>query len=121
MRTFAVIGLGRFGKKLAVALTASGAEVIAIDRDRGVIEDIRDQVTHAVRLDGTDQEALKSQAVGRADVAIIGIGQGGQAFEAAVRRTSSPARSWQPSEPPRSYIPRSNPPSDGHISSSRRT
>ncbi len=84
MRTFAVIGLGRFGKKLAVALTASGAEVIAIDRDRGVIEDIRDQVTHAVRLDSTDQEALKSQAVGRSDIAIIGIGQGGQAFEAAV-------------------------------------
>jgi len=84
MRTFAVIGLGRFGRKLAIALTASGAEVIAIDRDRAVIDELRDDVTHAVRLDSTDLEALKSQAVDRADVAVIGIGQGGQAFEAAV-------------------------------------
>ena len=33
MKRFAVIGLGRFGKKLAIALAMSGAEVIAIDQD----------------------------------------------------------------------------------------
>ena len=59
MRRFAVIGLGRFGQKLAIALAMSGAEVIAIDKDRNEIEMIRDQVSHAVRLDGTDEEALQ--------------------------------------------------------------
>ncbi|MHC4074809.1 MAG: potassium channel family protein [Planctomycetota bacterium] len=85
MKRFAVIGLGRFGKKLAIALAMSGAEVIAIDKDRSVIDSIRDQVTHAVRLDSTDEEALKAQGVDKADVAIIGIGgQGGQGFESAL-------------------------------------
>lgn len=85
MKRFAVIGLGRFGKKLAIALAMSGAEVIAIDKNRDHIESIRDQVTHAVRLDSTDEDALKAQGVDKVDVAIIGIGQGtGQGFEAAV-------------------------------------
>ena len=85
MKRFAVIGLGRFGKKLAIALTMSGAEVIAIDKDRNEIELIRDQVSHAVRLDSTDEEALKAQGVDKVDVAIIGIGQGtGRGFESAI-------------------------------------
>ncbi|HUV40301.1 MAG TPA: TrkA family potassium uptake protein [Sedimentisphaerales bacterium] len=82
MERFAVIGLGRFGKKLAIALAMSGAEVIVIDKDRDEIEQIRDQVTHAVRLDSTDEEALKAQGIGKVDVAIIGIGQEG--FESAI-------------------------------------
>jgi len=83
MKRFAVIGLGRFGQKLAIALSMSGAEVIAIDRDRAIIDQIRDQVSHAVKLDSTDEDALKSQGVDKVDVAIIGMGQGG-AFESAI-------------------------------------
>ena len=59
MKRFAVIGLGRFGKKLAIALAMSGAEVVAIDKNRDEIELIRDQVSLAVRLDSTDEEALE--------------------------------------------------------------
>lgn len=85
MKQFAVIGLGRFGKKLAIALAMSGAEVIAIDKNREQIELIGDQVSHAVRLDSTDEEALKAQGVDKVDVAIVSIGQGtGQGFEAAI-------------------------------------
>jgi trk system potassium uptake protein TrkA len=84
MKRFAVIGLGRFGQKLAIALAMSGAEVIAIDKNREEIELIKDQVSHAVRLDSTDEEALKAQGVDKVDVAIIGIGQGGGGFEAAI-------------------------------------
>ena len=84
MKCFAVIGLGRFGKKLAIALAMSGAEVIAIDQDRQLVDEIRDQVSGAVRLDSTDEEALKAQGVDRSDVAIVCIGQGHQSFESAV-------------------------------------
>ncbi len=85
MRRFVVIGLGRFGQKLAIALSLSGAEVIAIDRDRELVELIRDQVSHAVRLDSTEEEALKSQGIDKVDVAVVGIGQGtGHGFESAV-------------------------------------
>jgi len=82
MKRFAVIGLGRFGQKLAIALSRAGAEVIAVDKDRNVIDLMRDQVSHAVRLDGTDEEALKAQGISKVDVAIIGIGEGG--FESAI-------------------------------------
>jgi trk system potassium uptake protein TrkA len=85
MRRFAVIGLGRFGQKLAIALTMRGAEVIAIDKEREQVELIRDQVAHAVRLDSTDMEALRSQGIDKVDVATVGIGQGtAQGFEAGV-------------------------------------
>ena len=85
MARFAVIGLGRFGQKLAIALAMSGAEVIAIDKNRDTIELIADQVSHAVRLDSTDEEALKAQGIDKVDVAIIGIGQGtGRGFESAI-------------------------------------
>ncbi|MBC8218829.1 MAG: TrkA family potassium uptake protein [Planctomycetes bacterium] len=85
MKRFAVIGLGRFGKKLAIALAMSGAEVIAIDKNREAIELLADQVSHAVRLDSTDEEAMKAQGVDKVDVAIIGIGQGtGRGFESAI-------------------------------------
>jgi trk system potassium uptake protein TrkA len=87
MKRFAVIGLGRFGQKLAIALSMSGAEVVAIDRDRAIIEQIRDQVSHAVKLDGTDEDALKSQGIDKVDVAIIGMGQSGRAFESAILTT----------------------------------
>ena len=85
MKRFAVIGLGRFGKKLAIALAMSGAEVIAIDKNRDEIEGLRDQVTQAVRLDSTDEEAMRSQGIEKVDVAIVGIGLGtGRGFESAV-------------------------------------
>ena len=82
MRRFAVIGLGRFGQKLAIALAMSGAEVIAIDRDRNEVDLIRDQVSHAVRLDSTDEDAMKAQGVDKADVAILALGQ--ESFESAI-------------------------------------
>ncbi len=75
MQRFAVIGLGRFGQGLARALTSSGAEVIAIDRETSLVEQLRDEVTLAVRLDSTDEEALKAQGVHTVDVAIVGIGE----------------------------------------------
>lgn len=85
MKRFAVIGLGRFGKKMAIALAMSGAEVIAIDKNREEIDLIHDQVSLAVRLDSTDEESLKAQGIDKVDVVIIGIGQGtGRGFEAAV-------------------------------------
>ncbi len=81
-----IIGLGRFGKKLAQALSASGAEVIAIDKSRQIIESIRDQVTMAIRLDSTDEQALLSQGIDDVDAAVVAIGTD---FEANALTTST--------------------------------
>lgn len=75
MQRFAVIGLGRFGSRLATNLAAAGAEVVAIDRDRAVVEDLRDRVALAIALDATDEQALKIQGVEQTDCAVVGIGQ----------------------------------------------
>ncbi|MFQ6048960.1 MAG: potassium channel family protein [Phycisphaerae bacterium] len=71
---FAVIGLGRFGMRLAQLLTRNGAEVIAVDINRELVEQARDEVTLAVRLDATDKTALQTQGIDKVDCAIVGIG-----------------------------------------------
>ena len=74
-KKFAVIGLGRFGSRLARTLSATGGEVIAIDRDADLVEKIRDDVALAVRLDSTDAGALTAQGVDQVDVVVVGIGE----------------------------------------------
>ncbi len=86
MDRFAVIGLGRFGMGLAATLSQKGAEVIAIDLDRDLVEQVRDQVTLAVCLDATDAEALRTQGIDKVDVAVVGIGQD---FEANALATAT--------------------------------
>ena len=74
MDRFAIIGLGRFGLRLATLLAEAGAEVIAVDRSREIVEQVRDKVTLAVCLDGTDEKALRAQGIDQVDVAVVGIG-----------------------------------------------
>ena len=84
MERFAVIGMGRFGKRLAALLFEAGAEVIAVDRDRDVVDEVRDLVTTAVALDSTDEQALIAQGIQKVDVAVVGIGS---SFEANLLTT----------------------------------
>jgi trk system potassium uptake protein TrkA len=84
-RRFAVIGLGRFGSTLAQGLAASGQEVIAIDSGQELIEGLQDVVDQAVRLDATDEKALRAQGVDKVDVAVVCIGEN---FEANLLATA---------------------------------
>jgi len=84
MERFAVIGLGRFGQRLSALLAEAGAEVIAVDRDKDLVDGIRDTVTLAVCLDSTDEDALQAQGIHKVDVAIVGIGS---SFEANLLTT----------------------------------
>jgi trk system potassium uptake protein TrkA len=70
-KQFAVLGIGRFGSKIARELFYKKQEVIAIDKDETVIENIKDQVTHAFVGDITDEMALKEAGVSDCDVVII--------------------------------------------------
>jgi len=84
MQSFAVIGLGRFGMRLARLLAESGAQVIAVDRRKDLVEQIRDDVDRAVCLDSTDEQALRAQGIEKVDAAVVGIGS---AFESAALTT----------------------------------
>jgi trk system potassium uptake protein TrkA len=74
-KKIAIIGLGDFGLNLAKHLTEKGAEVLAIDSDFEKVEEIKDSVAVAVRLDATDEKALKAQGIQDMDAVVISIGQ----------------------------------------------
>ncbi len=84
MPKVAVIGLGRFGMELAEQLAASGVQVIAIDRSPQLVNEIKDSVAVAVRLDATDKHAIASQDIDKVDACVIAIGEN---FEAALLTT----------------------------------
>lgn len=81
MRKVAVVGLGRFGMAVARQLAAANVQVVAVDTDRELIEDIKDDVSLAVVLDSTDEIAFRSQDLHKVDVLVVAIGEN---FEAAL-------------------------------------
>lgn len=70
----AVVGMGIFGRALAIDLARAGAEVVAIDNDMDLVDDVRDDVTLAVCLDATDEKELRAQGVHKVDVLVASIG-----------------------------------------------
>lgn len=74
MKSYVVLGLGRFGSEVARQLYASGCEVLAIDSRSELVQQISNDVTHAVVADGQDKEVLKALGVRDMDCAIIAIG-----------------------------------------------
>lgn len=77
----AIIGLGEFGRALAVGLGRAGAEVLAMDRNMARVESVKDQVAVAVQLDVMQREALEAQGVEHMDAVVAAIGDH---FEAQV-------------------------------------
>ena len=74
MKSYVVIGLGRFGSGLARNLCQLGAEVLAIDIRGDLVQQIANDVTHAVVGDGQDKEVLRALGVRNFDCAIVAIG-----------------------------------------------
>jgi trk system potassium uptake protein TrkA len=74
-RSFAVIGLGRFGAAMARTLSELGQDVIGIDSSEDRVRDMADFVSHAMELDATDDKALRAAGIQDVDVAVISIGE----------------------------------------------
>ncbi len=73
MKSYVVIGLGRFGSVLAMKLYEMGNEVLVIDEDSEVIQRISDHVTHAVIGNATDEMVLRSVGIRNFDCAIVSV------------------------------------------------
>ena len=71
---YVVIGLGKFGKSMAINLAAAGKNVLAVDTDPSNVAEVEGSVTHAVVADVTKSEVLHSLGVQNFDCAIICIG-----------------------------------------------
>lgn len=68
------MGLGRFGKSLALELVDQGTEVLGIDHDRAVIDRVAGRLSHTVVADTTQIEALEQIGVQDVDRAVVGVG-----------------------------------------------
>ncbi|MEV7007716.1 TrkA family potassium uptake protein [Streptosporangium sp. NPDC051022] len=80
-----VIGLGRFGRALALELVERDIEVLGLDNDPKNVQQLSGQLTHVVCADSTDPDALAQLGVADFGRAVVGIGGD---IEASILTTS---------------------------------
>ena len=74
MKSYIVIGLGRFGMEMAAKLYECGEDVLAIDTDENIIDKFADRVTRAVAADARDIDVLRKLGAGSFDRAVVAVG-----------------------------------------------
>lgn len=73
MKTVLLIGLGRFGRHLAMQLNELGHQVMAVDRDEEHVNECMPFVTNAQIGDSTRVDFLRSLGVSNYDVCYVTI------------------------------------------------
>jgi len=74
MKQIVVIGLGDFGFNLAVKLSEFGEQVIAIDKNRDLIQEIKDKVELAICADAREKETILKIIDKEIDIVVIAVG-----------------------------------------------
>ena len=74
MKSFLIVGLGRFGASLAQELCEQGHEVLALDVLPERVQAVADHVTHAVVGDARDPEVLSGVGARTFDCAVVAAG-----------------------------------------------
>ena len=59
-KSYAVFGLGEFGRSVAEELMIAGAEVMVLDKDEDLVSDMASKVTTAIQIDATELHAFDS-------------------------------------------------------------
>ncbi len=85
MKSILLIGLGRFGKHIAMHLNHLGHQVMAVDTSEERVEDVLPIVTNAQIGDSTNADFLESIGVRNYDVCIVAIGNN---FQSSLETTS---------------------------------
>lgn len=75
MKSYMVIGLGRFGTAVADKLQELGNEVLIMDESEELVQRLADRVTYAVVGDARDEEVLRSLGAENFDCAVVAIGE----------------------------------------------
>lgn len=73
-KNFVIIGLGRFGKNVAMTLENMKYEVLAIDIDQSAVSSVAKDLSHCVIADSTKLDTLKELGVDSIDHAVVAIG-----------------------------------------------
>ena len=83
-KTYAVFGLGRYGRAVAKELAVSGAEVLAVDMDEALVNSAIVDIPFCKCADVTDGEVIKQLGIANVDVVIIAMAHN---LEASVMAT----------------------------------
>lgn len=75
MKSFIVVGLGRFGTALAVELAKLGNEVLAVDSRPERVQALADHVTRSVTGDARDPEVLAALGARNFDCAVVALAE----------------------------------------------
>ena len=74
MKSYIVLGLGRFGTEVARRLCELGCEVLAVDSKSELVQQLGNEVTQAVVADVRDKGVLRALGAGNFDCGIVAIG-----------------------------------------------
>ena len=74
MKNILLIGLGRFGRHIAMELNELGHEIMAVDVNEGRVDKVLPYVTNAQIGDSTNAEFLESLGIGNYDICFVTIG-----------------------------------------------
>ncbi|MGE5380251.1 MAG: potassium channel family protein [Methylocystaceae bacterium] len=74
-----VIGLGRFGRSVAITLTHLGHEVLGIDTKEALVDQVKDIVTQAIVADAREEKVMEAIGIRNFDTAVVAIGDDIQA------------------------------------------
>ena len=85
MKSILLIGLGRFGRHVAVKLSEMRHQVMAIDKREERVDAVTNFITNAQIGDSTDEEFLRSLGIRNFDVCIVAIGND---FQSSLETTS---------------------------------
>ena len=72
-RNYAVLGLGRYGRSVAQALVAGGADVLAVDLDIGKVNAAIAELPYCKCADVTDPEVIRQLGISEMDVVVIAM------------------------------------------------
>ncbi len=72
-KSYAVFGLGRYGRAVAKELAKSGAEVLAVDMDEDIVNDAIAEIPYCKCADVTDAEVIRRLGIANVDVVIIAM------------------------------------------------
>ena len=73
-KQIAVLGMGRFGKSIALSLSDMGADVMAVDANPDVLEKVADKVTFAIEADLKNAESITGTGIENMDVVVVAMG-----------------------------------------------
>ncbi|MBZ4656779.1 MAG: TrkA family potassium uptake protein [Thermoanaerobacter sp.] len=69
----AVFGLGYFGYSVARECYKYGHSVLAVDKNKMIVEQIKDDVTEAICANVADEDTLKELAINKFDVVVLSM------------------------------------------------